>query len=32
MLTNVRKILQSEIMLVLNIDEQEARKMIEDAI
>ncbi len=32
MLTNVRKILQSEIMLVLNIDEQEARQMIEDAI
>ncbi len=32
MLTNVRKILQSEIMLVMNIDEQDARQMIEDAI
>ena len=32
MLTNVRKILQSEIMLVRNIDEDEARKIIEDAI
>ena len=32
MLTNVRKILQSEIMLVCNIDESEARKIIEDAI
>ena len=32
MLSNVRKILQSEIMLVRNIDEAEARKVIEDAI
>lgn len=32
MLSNVRKILQSEIMLVLNISEDEARQMIEDAI
>ena len=32
MLTNVRKILQSEIMLVRNIDEQEARRIIDDAI
>ena len=32
MLTNVRKILQSEIMLVCNIDEPEARRIIEDAI
>ena len=32
MLTNVRKILQSEIMLVMNIDEQNARQMIEEAI
>ncbi len=32
MLSNVRKILQSEIMLVRNIDEQDARKIIEDAI
>ena len=32
MLSNVRKILQSEIMLVCNIDENEARRMIEDAI
>ena len=32
MLSNARKILQSEIMLVCNIDEQEARKVIEDAI
>lgn len=32
MLTNVRKILQSEIMLVRNIDEKEARRIIEDAI
>lgn len=32
MLTNVRKILQSEIMLVCNIDETEARRIIEDAI
>ncbi len=32
MLTNVRKILQSEVMLVLDIDEEEARQMIEDAI
>ena len=32
MLSNVRKILQSEIMLVYNINEDEARKVIEDAI
>ena len=32
MLSNVRKILQSEIMLVCNIGEDEARQMIEDAI
>ncbi|MBQ9016330.1 MAG: CarD family transcriptional regulator [Firmicutes bacterium] len=32
MLTNVRKILQSEIMLVRNIDEKEARRIIEEAI
>ena len=32
MLTNVRKILQSEIMLVCNIDETEARRIIEEAI
>ncbi len=32
MLTNVRKILQSEIMLVCDIDENEARLMIEEAI
>ncbi len=32
MLTNVRKILQSEIMLVNNIEEHEARQIIEDAI
>ena len=32
MLSHVRKILQSEIMLVRNIDEAEARKVIEDAI
>lgn len=32
MLSNVRKILQSEIMLVCNIEEQEARRMIEEAI
>ncbi len=32
MLSNVRKILQSEIMLVCDIEEDEARAMIEDAI
>ena len=32
MLTNVRKILQSEIMLVCNIDETEARRIIEEEI
>ena len=32
MLSNVRKILQSEIMLVCNIDETEARRIIEEAI
>ena len=32
MLTNVREILQSEIMLVCNIDETEARRIIEEAI
>lgn len=32
MLSNVRRILQSEIMLVFNIDEDEARKRIEEAI
>ena len=32
MLSNVRKILQSEIMLVCDVDEKEARQMIEDAI
>ena len=32
MLSNVRKILQSEIMLVCNISEDEARQMIEEAI
>ena len=32
MLTNVRKILQSEIMLVCNLDETEARRIIEEAI
>ena len=32
MLTNVRKILQSEIMLVCDVDETQARRMIEEAI
>ncbi|MDO5491464.1 MAG: CarD family transcriptional regulator [Bacillota bacterium] len=32
MLSNVRRILQSEFMLVFNIDEEEARQRIEDAI
>ena len=32
MLSNVRRILQSEFMLVFNIDEDEARQMIEEAI
>ena len=32
MLSNVRRILQSEIMLVFDIDEEEARKRIENAI
>lgn len=32
MLSNVRKILQSEIMLVCNIEEQDARQIIEESI
>ena len=32
MLSNVRRILQSEIMLVFDIDQEEAREMIEDQI
>lgn len=32
MLSNVRRILQSEIMLVFNVDQDEAKEMIEEAI